>query len=194
LEISTEIASAEQITIGDKKMKEYKINIEAINSVLPAVSKEEVKYYMGGVNIEDKDGFRHYTATDGHILFTIKDEIDGDFLEKPLILKINKPLKYKNYTVGDLQVVDDETVVIKTNQEKVAVDIIDSTFPDVSRVIPPEYTPKAKEYAIFDPEYMKEVNKFIGTKGKIPLMENAKSPALWIEGNKKAVLMPMNEK
>lgn len=175
-------------------MKEYKINIEALNSVLPATNKKEMGYFwLKGVFVEDKEGWRHYTATDGHILFTVKDEIEGDSLEKPLILKINKPLKYKNYTVGDLQVVDDETVVIKTNQEKVAVDIIDGIFPDYERVIPSEDTPKASEFALFDPDLLKKVYDFIELKCKVPLMENANTAALYIVGNKRAVLMPMKE-
>lgn len=174
-------------------MKEYKINIEALNAVLPATSKEEISFCFDGVYIEDKEGFRHYTATEGHILFTVKTEIDGDSLEKPLILRIKKPLKYKRNVIGMMQVVDDETVVIKTNQEKVAVDIIDSTYPDYERVIPPENTPKASEFALFDPYYMKMVNTFLGVRAIVPLMESANSPALYIKYNKKAVLMPMRE-
>lgn len=175
-------------------MKEYKINIEAINSVLPATNKKEKgRSYLNGVYVEDKDGFRHYTATEGHILFTVKTEIDGDSLEKPLILKINKPLKYKNYTVGDLQVVDDETVVVKTNQEKVAVDIVDGTYPDYERVIPPENTKKASEFALFDPDFLNKVYDFLGVRNQIPLMDDCISPALYIKDNKRAVLMPMKE-
>lgn len=175
-------------------MKEYKINIDALNSVLPATDKKEKsRIYLNGVFVEDKDGFRHYTATDGHILFTVKDEIDGDFLEKPLILRIKKPLKYKGNVIGMMQVVDDETVVIKTNQEKVAVDIIDGTYPDYESVIPPEDTKKASEFALFDPEFLNKVYDFLGVRNQIPLMENANTPALYIKDNKKAVLMPMRE-
>lgn len=169
------------------------INIEAINSVLPATSKEKGRIYLNGIYVEDKDGFRHYTATDGHILFTVKDEIDGDFLEKPLTLKINKPLKYKGSVIGTMQIVDAETVVIKTHQEKVAVDIIDCTYPDYERVIPSEDTQRASEFALFDPDLLKKVYDFIGSKYKVPLMENANAPALYIVGNKRAVLMPMKE-
>ena len=174
-------------------MKEYKINIEAINSVLPAVSKEPNRCCLNGVYIEDKKGFRHYTATDGRILFTVKDEIEGDSLEKPLILEINQPLKYKGNIIGTMQVVDDETIIIKTNQKKVVVDIIYGTYPDYERVIPSENTPKASEFALFDPDYSKKVYYFLGIKNQIPLMENANKPALWIKENKRAVLMPMKE-
>lgn len=175
-------------------MKEYNINIEALNSVLPATDKKEKgRNYLNGIYVEDKEGWRHYTATDGHILFTVKDEIEGDSLEKPLILKINKPLKHKTYPFGGLQIVDDETVVIKTNQEKVAVDIIDCIYPDYERVIPSEDTQKASEFALFDPDLLKKVYDFIEKRNAIPLMENANTPALYITGNKKAVLMPMKE-
>ncbi|MBO5843490.1 MAG: hypothetical protein J6Q96_01320 [Bacteroidales bacterium] len=175
-------------------MKKYELNCELMNAVLPAVSKEEVRYYLMGIYIEDVDGWRNYTATDGHILLTAKEAIEGEVLEKPLVLKIKKPIASKRLKIGYLQIVDEYTAVI-VGEEKIAVDIIDCQYPDYRRVIPSDDTELAKEYAIFNPDLLKIVNKFIGSTNKRPIMENRMSPAMWVVEDvnlvKKAVLMPM---
>ena len=95
---------------------------------------------------------------------------------------------------GWLQIVDEYTAVI-TSDEKIAVDIVDSQYPDYRRVIPSEDVQLAKEYVIFDPDLLKIVNKFIGCKHKVPLMENSLAPAMWISDDdgceRKAILMPI---
>ena len=175
-------------------MIKYELNCKLINEVLPAVSREESRYYLNGVFIEDVDGWRIYTATDGHILLTAKEAVIGETLEKPLVLKIKKPISCKRLVKGWLQIVDDYTAVI-TSDEKVAIDIIDCQYPDCRRVIPSDDTPTAKEYAIFDPDLLKIVNKFIGCKHQVPLMGDRLAPAMWIAQEedlvKKAILMPM---
>ena len=175
-------------------MKKYELNCELINAVLPAVGREEVRYYLMGVYVEDVDGFRHYTATNGHILLTAKESIEGEVLEQPLALKIKKPIAAKRLKKGWLQIVDESTAVI-VSDEKIAVDIIDCQYPDYRRVIPSDDTELAKEFAIFDPEYLKVVNKFIGSMDKIPQMQSCMSPAMWVVEEvdlvKKAILMPM---
>lgn len=175
-------------------MIKYGLNCKLINDVLPAACKDDAKYYLQGVYIEDVDGWRIYTATDGHVLLSVKEAIEGDVLEKPLILKIKKPIPCKRLERGWLQIVDEYTAVI-TSDEKIAVDIVDSQYPDYRRVIPSEDVQLAKEYVIFDPDLLKIVNKFIGCKHKVPLMENSLAPAMWISDDdgceRKAILMPI---
>ena len=175
--------------------KQYMVNIDLINSVLPAASDEPTRYYLCGVNIQDNDGFRHYTATNGHIIFTVKEAIEGEPLENPVTLKLGKAMKFKGTPIGFLSIVDKETAVLKSNVEKCAVDIIDSIYPSYELVIPAEREP-AKEYCAFDPEYIKKLNKFIpGANGLRPFMESSSCAALWIKEDdgivKRAVVMPM---
>lgn len=175
----------------------YTINLNIINQVLPAVAQKDCRNYLTVINIrDDADGWRHYTATNAHVLLTIKEAIEGERLKEPLNLKITKALKCKYQVNAKLNIVDEETAVI-IGDEKTAIDIVDCVAPEYERVIPADTTPKAESYAIFDPEYLEIVNKFVGSKTKRPLMETRLSPALWIvedtkEGIvKKAVLMPM---
>ena len=175
----------------------YTINLNIINQVLPAVAQKDNRSYLNVINIrDDADGWRHYTATNGHVLLTIKEAIEGERLQEALNLKITKALKCKYQVNAKLNIVDEETAVI-IGEEKTAVDIIDCVAPEYERVIPAETTPAATKYAIFDPEYMEIVNKFVGEKTRVPLMESELSPALWIVEDKdkgivkKAVLMPM---
>lgn len=168
------------------------LNCEAINAVLPAVSKDRCApgcFY--GVHIEDKDDSRIYTACDSSILLMVKTPLNDDEerLDKDYVLKIDKPFGKKNF-MADFLVVDEKTAILKGFETKTA-EILYCTYPDVSRVIPADDTPIAKEYAAFNPDYMKKVNTFLGTTCQMPQMQDAKSPALWRKENRTAVLTPL---
>lgn len=175
-----------------EKKKMVILNCEAINAVLLAVSKDPVRFFLQGVHIEDKDDIRIYTACDGYILLRVKTPLNADEerLDKSYILKIEKPFGKKSFKASFV-VVDEEIAVLTSNLEAKAAKILDAQYPDVSRVIPADDTPAAKEYAIFDPDLMKKVNTFLGGKGYKPQMQDAQSPALWVKENRTAVLMPM---
>lgn len=168
------------------------LNCEAINAVLPAVSKDRERVHLQGVHIEDKDDNRIYTACDGAILLMVKTPLDADDerLDKDYVLRIDKPFGKKIFKAIFI-VVDEKTAVLKSNIEIKAAEILDATYPDVSRVIPADDTQAAKEYAAFDPDRMKKVNTFIGGKYYKPQMQDANSPALWEKENRIAILMPM---
>ena len=165
------------------------LNLEILNNVIPATSNDDTRYYLKGVYIEDRDGFRHYTACDGHILFTQSEEIEGDALPRSIILGVTKPIKDKA-NLAELVLVDDTTAVLKTSP-KTACDLVDTEYPDYRRIIPSDRE-VAKQYAQFEPEYMKKLFKFIPeAKGLAPFMEHRQSAALWEQGNKQAVIMPI---
>lgn len=168
------------------------LNCEAINAVLPAVSKDPTRFYLQGVHIEDKSDNRIYTACDSHLLLMVKTPLDADDerLEKSYILKIDKPFRKKNFK-AKFVVIDEETAILKSKIETKAAEILDAQYPDVSSVIPADDTPEAKEYAVFDPDYLKKVNTFLGGKNYKPQMQYPHRPALWIVANKTAVLMPI---
>lgn len=167
------------------------LNCEAINAVLPAVSKDPVRFYLGGIYVEDVGDYRQYTACDGHILLRVRAGLapSDERLDKGYILKIEKPFGKKNFK-AEFIIVDEKTAVLKSLETKTA-EIIDAQYPDVSRVIPADDTQAAKEYAVFDPDLLKKVNVFLGKKNYKPQMEDANSPAVWYKGDKIAVLMPM---
>lgn len=168
----------------------YVLDVEAINSVLPAVSKENYdRAYLNGVHIEDVDDKRIYTATNGHFLFQVTTERPSydEKMDKDYIIVFSKPLDKHKLTV-DFEPVSDIAALI---DENIAVKLVNQCYPDVSKVIPKRTTPIARDYALFNPDYLKKVNKFLNTKGRIPQMENNNSAAAWYDDNKIAVLMPM---
>jgi hypothetical protein len=176
---------------GVKTMKEYTINLQLLNEVSPAVDKD--KWNLCGIYINDVDGFRNYTACNGHILLTARESITGDTLENPLFIKMQKAVKTKFKDVT-LKIVDDKTALIYA-ENKLVFDILDNNFPDYERVIPAHDTPLCEHFAIFDPDYMKIINNFNGANNRIPLMENKGTPALYITERdnlkKRAVIMPI---
>lgn len=180
--------------------KTYKLNIELLNSVIPAMSKEDVRYHICGVHIEDKDGMRVYVATDGYKLFVAKELTDGELLpENGLTIRFKKELAKSKLDFCEMVIVDDETVVIRTEKEKLALDILNAEYPNYEKVIPSAETDVAKEYSVFDPDLLKDVRKFIGKDNylKVPQQEEPSSPAMWrvvdeIEKKMKiAVIMPL---
>ena len=181
--------------------KTYKLNIELLNSVIPAMSKEDVRYHICGVHIEDKDGMRVYVATDGHKLFVAKELTDGELLpENGLTIKFKKEIGRSKLDFCEMVIVDEETVVIRTEKEKMALDIINAEYPNYEKVIPSENTEQAKQYCVFDPDLLKDVRKFIGKDNylNVPKQDNVRSPAMWRvvdEDNKQikiAVIMPLH--
>jgi len=183
--------------------KTYRLNIELLNSVIPAMSKEQVRFNICGVYIQDKDGMRVYVATDGHKLFVAKELTEGELLpEKGIIVKFKKEIGKSKLDYCDMVIVDDETVVIRTEKEKLALDVINAEYPSYEKVIPSGKTEVAKEYSVFDPDLLKDVRKFIGPDNylKVPQQESQDAPAMWrviddVEKKMKiAVVMPLRIK
>lgn len=178
----------------------YDVNATLINDVLPAASKDEVRYYLRVVHIEDKKGYRTYTATDGHILFSAEEKIGGKSMKQPLDIYIKSPLKmpnkYENRVL--MEVVDKDTVVFKGCTSKTVADIVDCHYPDWRRVI--EYDDEKKvlatQYALFNPRLMQKAFNFSrAVHEERPFMVDSKSPAQWEEKGKDyskiCVVMPM---
>lgn len=180
--------------------KLYIVNAQAINDCMKAASKEETRYYLGGVYIHDKDGQRHYVGTDGHIMVHISEKLVGDEeLKEGLILKpctkikIGKRRDYADLA-GTIQIIDKDTVLFKDNYQKIVFDIIDGNYPDYTRVVPEENTPKLKDYTAFNANYLKIVQSLTGKVEQPQGTDNA-SPAMWINEvgdlQYQIVLMPM---
>lgn len=168
----------------------YVLDVEAINSVLPAVYKRDYdRPYLTGVHIKDVDDKRIYTATNGHLLFQVTSERPSydEKMDKDYIIVFSEPLS-KHRCKVDFEPISDTSALI---DEDIEVNLVNLNYPDVSKVIPKRTTPIARDYALFDPNYLKKVNRFLKTNGWIPQMENKYSAAVWYDDNKIAVLMPM---
>lgn len=143
------------------------------------VSTESNRYYLNGIHVFDRDGRRVYEATDGHVCFRAVADIDGDPLESDYILKIQTALKSKA-PAQEMILADPDTVVLKSDI-KLAVDVIDGTFPTVDNIIP-KNREIATLYTAFDPDLTKKLVKFHGELNILnqrPIMEGDNCPAMW---------------
>ena len=171
------------------------LNMNVMNKVVLGVSKDPVRYYLNGIHVYDKDGFRYYEATDGHICFRAIDQIEGDALEGDYIIKMQSAVKSKP-KYAKLVIADKDTAVIKADTKN-AFDVIDGNYPDIDRIYP-KNREFAKFYVAFQPEYMEKLKKVYGDIKilcKIPFMEDSRSSALWEWENDdtkySAILMPL---
>lgn len=155
------------------------LNLDVLNKMVNGVSTEASRYYLNGIHVYDKDGFRYYEATDGHVCFRAVTQIDGDALPGDYIIKMQSAIKSKLKTC-ELVLADEDTAVIKCDVKQ-AFDIIDATFPDVERIIP-QNREFATQYTMFDPDLIKKLIKVYGCDqvlGLRPIMADSTCPAMW---------------
>lgn len=168
----------------------YKINLDYINAVAPAQSTEQARYYLNCVYIEDANGYRNYTATNGHILLTCKEELtpDDERLPKGLMLRTKAIKKPKGYIYAMGELIKPELLNI---QGVACIELIDGSYPDYERIIP-QNTSEINEYIAFDGKYLQMVEKFIDNYDIYthPHGEGNGYAVLWENGDKRAVLMP----
>ena len=160
-------------------LKMITLNLNVLNKMVNGVSKEATRYYLNGIHIYDKDGFRYYEATDGHVCFRAVDQIDGDALPGDHIIKMQQAIKSKLPTC-ELVLADAETAVIKCDVKQ-AFDIIDANFPNIDNIMP-KNREFATQYTMFDPELIKKPLKVYGCDqilGIRPIMADSTCPAMW---------------
>lgn len=172
-----------------------KLNMIVLNKLVNGVSKEPTRYWLNGIHVYDKEGFRYYEATDGHICFRAVTQIEEDELNGDYILKIQAPIKSKCKDC-ELVFADSETAVIKADTKQ-AFDIIDGQYPDIDHIMP-KNREFAKNYTAFDPDYLDKLYKCYGNTvvwAMRPIQENETAPACWEwEDNEvkyTALLMPL---
>lgn len=171
------------------------LNLNVLNKMVNGVSKEATRYYLNGIHVYDKDGFRYYEATDGYVCFRAVTQIEGDALPGDYLIKMQQAIKSK-LTTCELVLADEETAVIKCDTKN-AFDIIDATFPDIERIIP-QNREFATQYTMFGPDILKKLINFYGDDsilGKRPIMSDCTCPATWEwekDGvNYTAIIMPL---
>jgi len=111
-----------------------------INSVIHAVSRDDTKYNLGGINIFYEDGSQQFTmaATDGHRLSVVglKNFPGVDVLKKSTILPF-KAAGMIAKIVGTVSLsADSNTFVADSPGINIAAKFIDGEFPEFRRVIP----------------------------------------------------------
>lgn len=113
---------------------------EALGKVRTAISSEETRYYLNGANWAASHGSKWFCATDGHRLikysYASHDGADGParILTKKLVDLVCRHFAGADvsiYAAGDVRLELDFGGIVVVSR------IIEGTFPDVHRVIPP---------------------------------------------------------
>lgn len=142
--------------------------LQQIARVFPAISTEETRYYLNGVNMKKLDGTEwtyRFCATDGHRLFVIDiplpsstGEFSDAIIPRRYITAVTKQMSKSkeampfqignatasnakpNTTAPDSRAVSRISLAGKLGDMDVTFDgkLIDGTYPDYSRVIPSE--------------------------------------------------------
>lgn len=155
------------------------LNLNILNKLINGVSTESSRYYLNGIHLYDKDGFRYYEATDRHVCFRAVTQIEGDDLPGDYIIKMQSAIKSK-CKFCELVLADEETAVIKCNTKN-AFDIIDGNFPNIDNFMP-KNREFATQYTMFDPDLIKKLLKVYGCDQileKRPIMADSTCPAMW---------------
>ena len=172
------------------------LNFKNIVEVAPAASREDTRPWLQYVHIEDDKNTRtrSYVATDGHILFRIEDPIpeDEDILSEPLNIFVkDKKISFKR-NQPSLYMAEMLQGAVRIGNELFTLG--QDNYPDWKRIIPSEQV-KASSYIGFKADNLKKTAAFFGNKEgiiqMIPYQKDENDPAMWIEGNRLALLMPV---
>jgi hypothetical protein len=140
------------------------INIATLKAVNLAASTEETRFYLKGVFVEVTEKTVTYTATNGHILLSRREDcvepntLTGSWIIPSDFIKSVKPAKYTDYaSLAILQGPDNKTMLAFTGTITGMAAPIDGTFQDYRRVIPATVDGKPGQY---DGNYIGTFAKF----------------------------------
>ncbi len=114
---------------------------DVIRAVRPAISTEETRYYLNGVNCKTVDGVVRLAATDGHRLHVadLPLPFDGAFIADTIIPKaaIKHLLRMLDGHEGEvLYAIGRRRTAFAVGKQRLCTKTIDGTFPAYERVIP----------------------------------------------------------
>ena len=120
--------------------------LEMVNKTIYAVSQDETRFNLNGICFEScQDGKKNsalrMVATDGHRLAMITRQIDGLSFNERVIVPRKGMAEIRRILDGDSDKtvgvdVTDGFFVIKTDECKFSIRLIDGEFPDYNQVVP----------------------------------------------------------
>ena len=129
------------------------INIATLKAVNLAASTEETRYYLKGVYVEVTASTVTYTATNGHILLSRREDcaepntLTGSWIIPSDFIKSAKPGRGSDYaTMTTVPGPDNSTMLAFTGTITGMAAPIDGSFPDYRRIIPATVDGKAGQY------------------------------------------------
>lgn len=175
---------------------EYTIPVDMIKAALLSVSKEQTRYYLGGVLMQRREGVLRIVSTDGHRMFigaiNLDDGLQPDFAAILPTADVKKALtgltRKDAFIHMSLTLKDADVERVKLNG--VEFRPIDGTFPTYERIVPTETSGVAAD---FDPRYYADLGKaaklLSGSETAMSIAQNGLDPAIVSFVGRKDVLV-----
>ena len=144
-------------------MLKVTLNIRALRAVLVAVSTEETRYYLNGVNLEFTPDGVVMAATDGHRMIVLRQPYGEHYatgahasviVPRDLVAKLKVKLRTLDETT--LTIGDDGKLTFEHAGEMFGGSRVDGNFPDYRRVVPQNLDGKPAQY---NPQYLADFAK-----------------------------------
>ena len=186
-------------------MLKVTLNIRALRAVLVAVSTEETRYYLNGINLEFTPDGVVMAATDGHRMIMLRQPYGEHaatgahasvIVPRDLVAKLK--VKHKTLDETTLTIGDDGRLTFEHAGESYGGSRVDGTFPDYRRVVPQDLDGKPAQYdPIYLADFAKARKELGGDRTTSPVVRyNGDSPAVvdfaWETGFQAfGVIMPL---
>jgi len=168
-------------------MLKVTLNIRALRAMLIAVSTEETRYYLNGINLEFTPDGVTMCATDGHRMIILRQPYGEHaatgahasvIVPRDLVAKLKIKLKTLDETT--LTIADDGRLTFEHAGESYGGSRIDGVFPDYRRVVPQELDGKPAQYdPIYLADFAKARKELGGDRTTSPIVRyNGGSPAV----------------
>ena len=188
-------------------MLKVTLNIRALRAVLVAVSTEETRYYLNGINLEFTPDGVVMAATDGHRMIVLRQPYGEHavmgahasvIVPRDLVAKLK--VKHKTLDETTLTIGDDGRLTFEHAGEMFGGSRVDGTFPDYRRVVPQDLTGEAAQYdPIYLADFAKARKELGGDRTTSPIVRyNGQAPAVvdfaWETGFQAfGVIMPLSK-
>ena len=191
-------------------MLKVTLNIRALRATLVAVSTEETRYYLNGINLEFTPEGVTMCATDGHRMIVLRQPYGEHaatgahasvIVPRDLVAKLKINPRMKTLDTTDLTIGDDGRLTFEHAGESFGGSRVDGNFPDYRRVVPQDLTGEAAQYdPIYLADFAKARKELGGDRTTSPIVRyNGGSPAVvdfaWGTGFQAiGVLMPIRDR
>ena len=144
-------------------MLKVTLNIRALRAALVAVSTEETRYYLNGINLEFTPDGVIMAATDGHRMIVLRQPYGEHaatgahasvIVPRDLVAKLK--VKHKTLDETTLTIGDDGKLLFEHAGEMFGGARVDGNFPDYRRVVPQDLDGKPAQY---NPAYLADFAK-----------------------------------
>jgi DNA polymerase-3 subunit beta len=144
-------------------MLKVTLNIRALRATLVAVSTEETRYYLNGINLEFTPDGVVMAATDGHRMIILRQPYGEHaataahasvIVPRDLVAKLKIKLRTLDETT--LTIADDGRLTFEHAGEMFGGSRVDGSFPDYRRVVPQDLDGKPAQY---NPAYLADFAK-----------------------------------